>query len=172
MKKIVLMMVALLSMTAVQAQESDKKQEQQFRGPRQVTPEQMTERMTNDLKLTDEQKTKVLALNKEYEKVIAGPGMRGHRPPKADGESGATAQNGQQRPERPQLTDEQREQMRKEMQERMKQREEYEQKLKEILTEDQYKQYQESRPRRRGFGGRGHGRHGGFGGQGGPRPQF
>jgi hypothetical protein len=168
MKKIVLMMVALLSMTAVQAQESDKKQEQQFRGPRQVTPEQMTERMTNDLKLTDEQKTKVLALNKEYEKVIGGPGMRGPRPGRGNGE----AQNGQQRPERPQLTDEQREQMRKEMQERMKQREEYEQKLKEILTEDQYKQYQESRPRRRGFGGRGHGRHGGFGGQGGPRPQF
>ena len=168
MKKIVLMMVALLSMTAVQAQESDKKQEQQFRGPRQVTPEQMTERMTNDLKLTDEQKTKVLALNKEYEKVIAGPGMRGPRPGRGNGE----AQEGQQRPERPQLTDEQREQLRKEMQERMKQREEYEQKLKEILTEDQYKQYQESRPRRRGFGGRGHGRHGGFGGQGGPRPQF
>ena len=168
MKKIVLMMVALLSMTAVQAQESDKKQEQQFRGPRQVTPEQMTERMTNDLKLTDEQKTKVLALNKEYEKVIGGPGMRGPRPGRGNGE----AQEGQQRPERPQLTDEQREQLRKEMQERMKQREEYEQKLKEILTEDQYKQYQESRPRRRGFGGRGHGRHGGFGGQGGPRPQF
>ena len=168
MKKIVLMMVALLSMTAVQAQESDKKQEQQFRGPRQVTPEQMTERMTNDLKLTDEQKTKVLALNKEYEKVIAGPGMRGPRPGRGNGE----AQKDQQRPERPQLTDEQREQLRKEMQERMKQREEYEQKLKEILTEDQYKQYQESRPRRRGFGGRGHGRHGGFGGQGGPRPQF
>jgi hypothetical protein len=168
MKKIVLMMVALLSMTAVQAQESDKKQEQQFRGPKQVTPEQMTERMTNDLKLTDEQKTKVLALNKEYEKVIAGSGMRGPRPGRGNGE----AQEGQQRPERPQLTDEQREQLRKEMQERMKQREEYEQKLKEILTDDQYKQYQESRPRRRGFGGRGHGRHGGFGGQGGPRPQF
>ena len=114
MKKIVLMMVALLSMTAVQAQESDNnKNQQQFRGPRQMTPEQMTERMTNDLKLNDEQKTKVLALNKEYEK-----------------------------------------------------------KLKEILTEDQYKKYQKSRPGHRGFGrgpGRG-GRPGGFG-QGGPRPQ-
>ena len=64
MKKIVLMMVALLSMTAVQAQENDNNQNpQQFRGPRQMTPEQMTERMSNDLKLTDDQKTKVLALN-------------------------------------------------------------------------------------------------------------
>lgn len=158
MKKIVLMMVALLSMTAVQAQESDK---QQFRGPRQMTPEQMTERMSDNLKLTDEQKTKVLALNKEYEKVIAGPGMRAPRPQNTDGESGATTQQNRQRPERPQITDAQRE----EMKQRMKQRKEYEEKLKEILTEDQYKKYQESRPGRRGFGG---GRPGGRG----PRPQF
>ena len=156
-------MVALLSMTAVQAQESDK--QQQFRGPRQMTPEQMTERMSDNLKLTDEQKTKVLALNKEYEKVIAGPGMRGPRPQKPDGESGATAQQNQQRPERPQLTDEQRE----EMKQRMEKRKEYEEKLKEILTEDQYKKYQESRSGRRGFGrGFGGGRPGGPG----PRPQF
>lgn len=158
MKKIVLMMVALLSMTAVQAQESDKKQ---FRGPKQMTPEEMTERMSNDLKLTDEQKTKVLALNKEYEKVIGGPGMRGPRPQKPDGESGATAQNDQKRPERPQMTDEQRQ----EMKQRMEKRQEYEKKLKEVLTDDQYKKYQESRPRHRGFGG---GRPGGRG----PRPQF
>ena len=161
MKKIVLMLVALLSMTAVQAQKSEKNNEQQFRGPRQMTPEAMTERMTNDLKLTDEQKTKVMELNKEYEKVIATPGMRGPRPGRGNGE----AQNGQQRPERPQLTDEQRE----EMKQRMEKRQEYEKKLKEILTEDQYKQYQESRPGRRGFG-RGFG--GGRPGQGGPRPQF
>ena len=169
MKKILLTMVALLSLTAVQAQESDNKQ-QQFRGPRQMTPEQMTERMANDLKLTDEQKTKVLELNKEYEKVIAGPGMRGPRPQRPDGESSATAQNGQQRPERPQMTEEQRQ----EMQKRMEQRQEYEKKLKEILTEEQYKKYQESRSQRRGFGrGPGRGpRPGGFGGQGGPRPQF
>ena len=118
MKKILLTMVAILSLTAVQAQESDNKQQAQFRGPRQITPEQMADRMANDLKLTDEQKTKVLALNKEYEKVIAGPQMRGPRPQRPDGESGATAQNGQQRPERPQMTEEQREQMQKEMQQR------------------------------------------------------
>jgi Spy/CpxP family protein refolding chaperone len=165
MKKILLTMVALLSLTAVQAQESDNKQ-QQFRGPRQMTPEQMTERMSENLKLTDEQKTKVLELNKEYEKVLEGPSMRGPRPPKADGESGATAQNGQQRPERPQLTDAQRE----EMKQRFEKRQEYEKKLKEILTDDQYKKYQEMRPGRRGFGGRGG--HRGPGRHGGPRPQF
>jgi Spy/CpxP family protein refolding chaperone len=51
------------------------------------------------------------------------------------------------------------------MKQRMEKRKEYEEKLKEILTEDQYKKYQESRPGRRGFGG---GRPGGRG----PRPQF
>ena len=163
MKKIVLMMVALLSMTAVQAQESNNQQsEHHFRGPRQMTPEQVTERMTNILKLTDEQKTKVLALNKEYEQVIGGPGMRGPRPGRDNGE----AQNGQQRPERPQLTDAQRE----EMKQRFEKRQEYEKKLKEILTDDQYKKYQEMRPGRRGFGGRGG--HRGPGRHGGPRPQF
>ena len=55
MKKILLTMVAILSLTAVQAQESDNKQQPQFRGPRQITPEQMADRMANDLKLTDEQ---------------------------------------------------------------------------------------------------------------------
>ena len=162
MKKVILMMVALLSMTAVQAQESDNKQ-QQFRGPRQLTPEQMTERMTNELQLTDEQKTKVLALNKEYEKVIAGPGMRGPRPQKPDGESGATAQNDQKRPERPQLTDAQKE----DMKQRFEKRKEYEQKLKEVLTDDQYKKYQKMRPKHHGHGpGHGHGHYGGNG------PQF
>ncbi len=171
MKKIVLMMVALLSMTAMQAQENDNKQ--QPRGPRQITPEQMTERMSDNLKLTDEQKTKVLALNKEYEKVIAGPGMRGPRPQRPDGESGASAQNGQQRPERPQMTEAQREKMQKEMQQRMEQRQEYEKKLKEILTEDQYKKYHESRPGRRRDRHPGPGRRrADFGGQRGPRPQF
>jgi Spy/CpxP family protein refolding chaperone len=171
MKKILLTMVALLSLTAVQAQESDNKQ--QFRGPRQMTPEQMTDRMVNDLKLTDEQKTKVLELNKEYEKVLAGPGMRGPRPQRPDGESSATVQSERKRPERPQMTEEQREEMQKNMKQRMEQRQEYEKKLKEILTEDQYKKYQESRTQRRGFGGPGRGgRRGGFGGQGGPRPQF
>lgn len=159
MKKIVLMMVALLSMTAVQAQDSDKKKE--FRGPKQITPEEMTERLSDKLKLTDKQKTKVLALNKEYEKVIGGPGMRGPRPPKPDGESGATAQNDQKRPERPELTEAQKE----EMKQRFEKRKEYEQKLKEILTEDQYKEYQQMRPKRRGHG-HGHGHPGGHG------PQF
>jgi hypothetical protein len=56
------------------------------------------------------------------------------------------------------------------MKQRFEKRQEYEKKLKEILTDDQYKKYQEMRPGRRGFGGRGG--HRGPGRHGGPRPQF
>jgi Spy/CpxP family protein refolding chaperone len=49
------------------------------------------------------------------------------------------------------------------MQQRMEKRQEYEKKLKEILTDDQFKTYQEQQQQRRGRGG--------FGGPGGPRGQ-
>ena len=150
MKKILLTMVALLSMTAVMAQDGDKKER---KAPKEITPEQITDRMAKDLELTDDQKAKVLALNAEYKDVLRGPGMRGgHRGPRPDGQTGATQQNQQQRPERPQLTDEQKAQMKQQMEKRK----EYDQKLKSILTDKQYKKFQKQHKR----GPRG-GRHGG-----------
>ena len=139
MKKFVLTLVALLSMTVMQAQNNEKcecKKEQKAR--KQMTPEQMTERMTKTLSLTDEQKTKVLALNKEYKDVLAkGPRMHGQRPskPQADAETGATEQ---QRPERPQLTDAQK----AEMKQMKAKRDEYNKKLKKILNDEQYEKYE------------------------------
>lgn len=133
MKKILLTMIALLSMTAVMAQndKSDKK------APKEPTPEEMTARMAKDLNLTDDQKTKVLALNKEYKDMFkGGPRMGGPRGPKPDGKSGAT--DNQQRPERPQMTDAQKAEMKK----HMEQRKAYDTKLKSILTADQYKSWQ------------------------------
>lgn len=139
-------MVALLSMTAMMAQ-NDKKE---GKAPKQPTAEEMVERMVKELNLTDDQKAKVLALNKEYKDVMRGPGMgRGPRGHRTDAETGAT----QQRPERPQLTDEQKAEMKK----NMEKRKEYDAKLKNILTEDQYKKLQKKRHH-----------HGGH--HGGPRP--
>lgn len=138
MKKIFLTMVALLSMTAMMAQndKSDKK------APKEPTPEEMTARMAKDLNLTDDQKTKVLALNKEYKDMFkGGPRMGGPRGPKPDGKSGAT--DNQQRPERPQMTDAQKAEMKK----HMEQRKAYDQKLKSILTADQYKSWQKQHKR-------------------------
>jgi hypothetical protein len=171
MKKIVMTMVALLTMTAAVAQDnnSENRQRREFKKP---TPEEMTTRMTESLKLDDKQQKKVLELNKEYENVLGGPGMgrgfgRGQRGPRPDGQTGASQNNNnQQRPERPQMTEEQR----AKMQQMMEKRQEYDKKLKEILTDDQYKTYQKQNQRRGGRGGRG-----GFGGprgQRGPRPDM
>ena len=172
MKKIVLTMAAMMTMTMAMAQESDNKSER--RAFKQPTPEEMTDRMAKELNLTDEQKAKVLDLNKEYQDVVGRPGMRGQRPPRFDGmrrpegrpekapegkfeakpeakseakdakakpdaESGAT----QQRPDRPQMTEAQREGMKQ----HMAKRQEYNAKLKEILTEDQYNTLQKMQRR-------------------------
>ena len=164
MKKIVLTMIALLTMMTAVAQQENNNERRAFKKP---TPEEMTNRMADQLKLTDKQKKKVLELNKEYEDVIGGPGMGmmggrhmgpRHNGPRPDGQTGATAQQAQPR-ERPQLTDEQR----KEMQQRMEKRKEYDAKLQKILTDEQQQEYQKMHQRRGGRGGRG-----GFGG---PRPQ-
>lgn len=157
MKKIVMTMVALLTMTTAMAQNNENGQR---RGFQRQTPEEMTNRMADQLKLDDKQKSKVLDLNKEYEGVLGGPGMgRGF------GRGQGGFQGGQQG-QRPQMTEEQRAEMQKQMQQRMEKRQEYEKKLKEILTDDQFKTYQEQQQQRRGRGGRG-----GFGGPGGPRGQ-
>jgi hypothetical protein len=157
MKKIVLTMVALLSMTVMQAQNNDKCECKKGakKEMRKMTPEMMTEKMTKELSLTDAQKTKVLALNKEYQDVLKGPKMGGPRPqkPQADAETGAT----EQRPERPQLTDAQK----AEMKQMKAKRDEYNKKLKSILNDEQYKKYEKMQKR--------HGRHGGRHGHGGPR---
>ena len=116
MKKFLMTMVALLTMTAAVAQDNDNRERREFKKP---TPEEMTNRMAEELNLDDQQKAKVLELNKEYESVLTGgPRMgRGPRGQRPDGETGATKKddNQQQRPQRPELTDEQRAQMQQHM---------------------------------------------------------
>ena len=162
MKKIVMTMVALLTMTAAMAQQSDNKER---RAPKKIDAQEMTDCMAKELNLDDAQKAKVLALNKEYEDVIGGPGMHrgprgGHHGPrpdakkdaKTDAQTGASEQAQKQqageRRQRPELTEEQK----AEMKQRMAKREEYDKKLKEILTEEQQKALQ-----KRHHGGLGHG---------------
>lgn len=176
-------MIALLTMTVAVAQDKEKCQDKQKcekkccpeksaccskegKGPKEMTPEKMTECMAECLTLTDAQKTKVLALNKEYKDVLGkGPRMHGPRPhkPKADGETGATQQR-PERPEKPQLTDEQKAQMKADMEKRG----EYDKKLKKILTDEQYQKYEKMHKR---HGHKGHGGHHGHGGPKGPRPE-
>ena len=147
MKKIVLTMIALLSMTFAMAQNDERREG--GNGPRQFTPEQMAENLAERLKLNDDQKAQVLQLTTEYKDyLMRGPGMRGQRNGNRPGNQ-ANAGEGGQRPERPQMTDEQRARF----QENMKKRQEYEERLKGILTEEQYQQYQQMNPRRGQRGG-------------------
>ena len=129
MKRFFTLAIALMcTVFAASAQngDSDKKHEK-------LTPEQKTEQLATALSLTDDQKAKVLDLNKEYESLFAD---HHHHGPKPDGNSGATDK-------RPELTEEQK----AEMKAHREQHEAYNAKLKEILTDEQYAKYQEMRPK-------------------------
>ena len=143
MKKFILTIVAALTMTAATAQEEKNEQ----REPRQITPEAMTDRMAKQLELTDDQKAKVLELNKAYADMFKGPGMRPQRPM---GERRARPEGDNQERQRPQMTEEQKEAMKK----MFEKREEYNTKLKDILTEAQMEKYKSMNQRH----GRGPGR--------------
>ena len=124
MKKIIVMMVALLSMTTAMAQPSDRK------APKKMTHQEMTTQMTSKLKLNDAQKAKVAALNKEYQDILMPP-----EPPKnADGSRPEPPKNGDKAmPKKPNSK-------------HKAKRQEYEKKLKQILTDEQYKNYQKMQP--------------------------
>ena len=124
MKKIFLVMMALLTMTTVMAQPSDRK------APKKMTHQEMTTQMTSKLKLNDAQKAKVAALNKEYQDILMPP-----EPPKnADGSRPEPPKNGDKAmPKKPDSK-------------HMAKRQEYEKKLKKILTDEQYKSYQKMQP--------------------------
>ncbi len=163
MKKLLLMIVAIMTVTMATAQNEQMNRQ---RPDRQRMDR--TEMMTKEYNLTKEQQEKVKALNEEYSSLFRMPGRGGRnmgprqnngnngqpqaRPQRrTDGQTGASAQNGQ-RPSR--------EEMQKMMQEREAKQKEYDGKLKDILTKDQYSAYEkrqeEMRQMRqnRQFGGR------------------
>lgn len=144
MKQMMLMLVALFSMTVAMAQNANGRQ------PRKMDAATVTTMMTQKLALNADQQKKVEALNKKYESVLR-PGMSGPRPGKGGvrpqmGQGSVQDKNAGQRPE---LTDEQKAELKK----RFEQRAAYEKELKDILSEDQYKTYQQMRPH---HGMRGH----------------
>lgn len=114
-----------------------------------------TERMVKELGLDETQEAKLLELNQKYPRMMmggpGGPGGPGMGRPTMDGQhldgddSGDTAKKAKPDKKkyeggRPQMTEEQMNQMKAD-------REAYEAGLKEILTEEQFKTWQESRNR-------------------------
>ena len=140
MKKFLSILIALVILTLTASAQSDGNR------PQRPTPEQITDRMAEQLSLTDAQKSQVLALNTEYQDVIGGPGRPGgphgqHNNP--DGVSGASDTSNANHHQRPELTEEQK----AKFEEMRAKRDEYNTKLKSILTADHYAQYEDSQKR-------------------------
>lgn len=154
MKKILSILIALVILTLTASAQSDGNR------PPRPTPEQITDRMAEQLSLTDAQKSQVLALNTEYQDVIGGPGFGHGRPGgphgqhnNPDGVSGASNNSNANHHQRPELTEEQK----AKFEEMRAKRDEYNTKLKSILTADQYAQYEDSQKRGpHGNNGNGH----------------
>lgn len=156
MKKFLSILIALVILTLTASAQSDGNR------PQRPTPEQITDRMAEQLSLTDAQKSQVLALNTEYQDVIGGPGFGHGRPGgphgqhnNPDGVSGATDNSNANHHQRPELTEEQK----AKFEEMRAKRDEYNTKLKSILTADQYAQYEDSQ-KRGPHGNNGHGHNG------------
>lgn len=128
MKKIVLTLVAMMSLTVAIAQNNMP--------PRKVSPADMTAQMKQQLALTDEQEVKVQALNEQYADLMIGLAGRGRHPLR--GRFGRPRAEGDSTFRRPQFTPEMKEQMEKVR----ARRQEYRKQLKEILTPEQLTTYQ------------------------------
>ena len=103
--------------------------------------------MVEELGLDEAQGAKLLELNQKYPQAMMGPGGPGG-PGRGPGMGRSAKKSDKNKGERPELTEEQKERM-KEMK---ADREAYEAGLKEILTEEQFKTWQEkgNRPPRGG----------------------
>ena len=153
MKKMILALVAMMTMTAVQAQDDNRP----ARGERrQFDKTEMVKRRTDDAVkkygLNEDQAAKLLTLNTKYADKM-GPGMRGPRGGRRGG-GARPAPDGTDTNKRPEMTEEMKQQMenrRKEYMETMKQ---YDEELQTILTPEQYKEYKADAEKRMREGGR------------------
>lgn len=116
MKKIVLTMVALLMMSAAMAQNATCECKDNHKGHKGFSPEKRVEMLAKKLGLTDEQKAKIIALDKE---MMAD--MKANK--------NVEEKNKKERFEK-----------------RMKKQKEMDEKMKEILTAEQYAEYQNMKP--------------------------
>ena len=161
MKKILLALVATMTMTAAMAQGDN----QQRRGNRNMPDrtemiKQRTDNAVQKYGLDEGQAAKLLELNTKYADTMGRGmgGMRGGRGmgqrPGGFGQGGGQGQMGQ----RPEMTEEMREQMEKMRKEREEAQKKYDAELQQILTPEQFKAYQaDQEEMRKNFGRRGGG---------------
>ncbi len=137
MKKLGLVLFAFLAMSlGVMAQPDGGRRDDGRRGQRMMSPEKMVERMTERqterLKLTDEQKASMQALNTAY--------MAKMRQPRPEKKDEGEVKN---------MTKEERQALRQANMERMKTvRAEYEAEVKKVLTPEQYAEFEKMQKER------------------------
>ena len=183
-KSLFVITAALLLSICAFAQENRR---QGFERPDEATMLKMrTDRMARELGLDEAQTAKLLELNQKYPNTMMGPRMgeqgrpgMGRPPREGMNDQNATEENAPKKDRKARKAEEKKAQEAqiKEMEAAM---EAYENELKGILTDDQYKTYQENKNRRmqqmqqRGPGGPGGPGRGGFGpgGPGGNRGGF
>ena len=117
MKKIVLTMVALLMMSAAMAQNATCECKDNHKGHKGFSPEKRVEMLAKKLGLTDEQKAKIIALDKEM---------------MADMKANKDVEENNKK---------------ERFEKRMKKQKEMDKKMKEILTAEQYAEYQNMKPK-------------------------
>ena len=117
MKKIVLTMVALLMMSAAMAQNATCECKDNHKGHKGFSPEKRVEMLAKKLGLTDEQKAKIIALDKEM---------------MADMKANKDVEENNKKERFEKL---------------MKKQKEMDKKMKEILTAEQYAEYQNMKPK-------------------------
>lgn len=150
MKKMILAFVALISMTAAQAQDDNNGKRPER--PQMDRTEMVKHRTDDTVKkygLDSNQAAKLLELNTKYADKM-GRGFGG-RPGGFGGQRG-------QRPQRPEMTEEMKQQMEAQRKEQAEARKQYDAELQTILTPEQYKTYKEDQEKRMKEGGRRGGR--------------
>lgn len=154
------MVAAVVMSSSAIAQNEQKKDNNMKRPDKTEMIQHRTDMMVNRYGLNDKQKAKLLKLNTEYADKMGGPGMgmhrggRGMRPGMGRGqnpEMGGDAKNKDGK--RPEMTEEQRAKMKQEMEQMRKNREQYGAELKKIMTDEQYKKFQEDEQQNRNRGG-------------------
>ncbi len=157
MKKIILALVAIMTMSAAQAQDNQSEKKGNRRFDKTEMVKQRTERTAKQYGLNEEQTAKLLELNTKYADKM-GPGMgrnggRGMRQrPQAKGDN---AQAGEQQNKRPEMTEEQKQKMQQMRQEREEAMKQYDTELQAIMTADQFKAYKADAEKMRNRSGRG-----------------
>lgn len=136
MKKVILTLLAIMTMSFAMAQQTENSNRQP---PKQMTTEQRLAQMQTKLNLSDKQVAQIKALNTEYADLFKGPGANGGQPPKRDESNTSSSEN-----KRPEMTTE----MKAQMEKMQKRRQAYDAKLKTILTDSQYAAYQKMQPKR------------------------